>query len=292
MPLLHRRQSFALLWVQGIAALGLLVSCGSCGALPATAPLERQIPLAAPADGFSEVQSRLFQESPLLPLGGDPAPIPLGATEEQMPGAIIVSVGDGDTLRVQGPTGPVTVRIACIDAPETRQPFGPEATQRLRQLLPQGQLVTVREVNRDRYGRIVAEVYSQGVSVGLQLVREGYAVVYEQFLAGCAPTAADYRAAEATARAAELNFWSQPTPILPWMFRRGGDSPAPSTPAAAPAATSPIAIPDGLPACVATDCNCSDFTTWEQAQAVLEAFPGDPHRLDGNRDGIACESLR
>ncbi|WOD42024.1 thermonuclease family protein [Nodosilinea sp. E11] len=134
--------------------------------------------------------------------------------------------------------------------------------------------------------------YSNGQSVGLQLVREGYAVVYEQYLSGCAATAADYRQAEAEARAARRNFWSQANPTLPWDFRQGGSSSSP-TPAQPPAATpTPAADPAGLPACVATDCNCSDFTTWEQAQAVLNAFPGDPHRLDGDKDGIACESLR
>jgi len=41
------------------------------------------------------------------------------------------------------------------------------------------------------------------------------------------------------------------------------------------------------------DRNCSDFSTWEKAQAFFEkAGPGDPHHLDGDNDGIACESLR
>jgi micrococcal nuclease len=208
---------------------------------------------------------------------------------KSLPTATVISVGDGDTLRVQLQGNPVTIRVACIDAPETNQAFGPEASLRLRQLLPVGDSVTVRAVERDRYNRTVAEVYRQGQSVGLQLVREGYAVVYTQYLSNCAETANDYRQAEAEARAARRNFWSQANPTLPWDFRRGGsstDAPRPPSPLVDPIA------PDRLPACVATDCNCSDFATWEQAQAVLEAFPGDPHRLDGDGDGIACESLR
>lgn len=46
-----------------------------------------------------------------------------------------------------------------------------------------------------------------------------------------------------------------------------------------------------LPECVNSDCDCSDFTTQKEAQAVLEAFPGDPYGLDRDRDGIACETL-
>jgi endonuclease YncB( thermonuclease family) len=37
--------------------------------------------------------------------------------------------------------------------------------------------------------------------------------------------------------------------------------------------------------------NCSDFPT-QAAQATLRADPSDPHRLDADRDGIACERNR
>ena len=41
------------------------------------------------------------------------------------------------------------------------------------------------------------------------------------------------------------------------------------------------------------DRNCADFGTWKEAQDFFEASgPGDPHRLDGDNDGIACEALR
>lgn len=46
-----------------------------------------------------------------------------------------------------------------------------------------------------------------------------------------------------------------------------------------------------LPPCVNTDCNCKDFKTQSEAQQVLEAFPNDPHRLDSDKDGVACEHL-
>jgi hypothetical protein len=35
--------------------------------------------------------------------------------------------------------------------------------------------------------------------------------------------------------------------------------------------------------------NCDDFATQADAQAVLDADRSDPNRLDGDRDGIACE---
>ncbi|MGR3483908.1 MAG: excalibur calcium-binding domain-containing protein [Paracoccaceae bacterium] len=43
---------------------------------------------------------------------------------------------------------------------------------------------------------------------------------------------------------------------------------------------------------LAQDRICSDFRTQAEAQAFFEANrPGDPHRLDRDRDGVACESL-
>ncbi len=42
----------------------------------------------------------------------------------------------------------------------------------------------------------------------------------------------------------------------------------------------------------AGDRDCRDFDTWWQAQLFyMRHWPGDPHRLDGDHDLIACESL-
>jgi hypothetical protein len=40
------------------------------------------------------------------------------------------------------------------------------------------------------------------------------------------------------------------------------------------------------------DMDCSDFRTQREAQDFYERNgPGDPHRLDRDNDGIACETL-
>lgn len=46
---------------------------------------------------------------------------------------------------------------------------------------------------------------------------------------------------------------------------------------------------------MAADKDCSDFRSWRAAQNFYKKHGGprrDPHRLDGDDDGIACESLR
>ena len=40
---------------------------------------------------------------------------------------------------------------------------------------------------------------------------------------------------------------------------------------------------------LAVDYDCADFSSQAEAQEYL--LPGDPHRLDGDSDGVACEDL-
>lgn len=64
-------------------------------------------------------------------------------------------------------------------------------------------------------------------------------------------------------------------------------------PAAALAAL--VALVVAVPPASAGDKDCSDFSTWREAQRFYKRHGGpqrDPHRLDADRDGIACESLR
>ena len=186
-------------------------------------------------------------------------------------------------------SGQVTIiRLACVDAPERAQSsWGQQSTSRLKQLLPQGTAVQVRTIKRDRYGRTVAELYLGKQSVNLQLVKEGQAVVYRQYLSGCAPTKNQYLQAEAQARQKRLGFWNQKLPVMPWDYRRGKRSSNPQV----PTKVAPSVQTQSLPDCINSDCNCSDFKTQAQAQQVLTAFPGDKFRLDGDSDEVACESL-
>ncbi len=206
----------------------------------------------------------------------------------------VISTGDGDTLRINRNGQGVTVRLACIDAPESNQPGGNEASNRLSQLLPHGQVVQVRSLDTDRYGREIAEIYVNNQLVNLTLVEEGYAVVYDQYLNTCGANRDWYLEAEQGAIAARQNFWAQADPVMPWDWRRGQASQPASPPQTRPSTPPPspsTANGAEFPACVTSDCDCSDFQTQADAQRLLNAFAGDPHRLDGDDDGVACESL-
>ena len=211
-----------------------------------------------------------------------PPPPPLSAPV--LPTGAVISVGDGDTLRMAYQGKPVTVRLACVDAPETGQtPYGPAARDRLRELLPRATEISFREVDRDRYGRIVAEVFVEGTSVNLKLVQEGQAVVYRQYLSGCPESRETLLAAEAQARRAKLNFWSQEDPLMPWDYRQGLTS---SPPLPEPAPITPVPIRE--PQRGRCDCpydldnagrTCGDRSSYSRSGEAGSAMSGKGPRL-------------
>ena len=98
----------------------------------------------------------------------------------------MLSIGDGDTLRVQDRGSTITVRLACIDAPEMAQsPWGQQARQQLQPLAPVGSTVELRVKATDRYGRTVAELGRGGRNLNQALVASGAASVYWQYIQGC-----------------------------------------------------------------------------------------------------------
>jgi endonuclease YncB( thermonuclease family) len=134
--------------------------------------------------------------------------------------ATVLSIGDGDTLRVKQGGRRVTVRLACIDAPELSQaPYGARARQVLQLRLRPGRTVRLDVKTTDRYGRTVAEVYSD-INVGLALVEDGQAFVYRRTMGQC--EAREYLAAEYRASRRRHGVWDVPGGITrPWAFRRG-----------------------------------------------------------------------
>jgi len=121
-----------------------------------------------------------------------------------------VGVTDGDTINVMRDGRAVKVRLEGIDCPERGQDFSSSA-KKYTSALVYGKTVEVRQTGTDRYGRVLAVVYTDGTDVNLALVRAGMAWHYKKYSSD-----AKLAAAENTARAAEIGLWSLPTPIAPW----------------------------------------------------------------------------
>jgi endonuclease YncB( thermonuclease family) len=133
--------------------------------------------------------------------------------------ATVLSIGDGDTIRVQQGQQRITVRLACIDAPEMAQaPYGAQSRAYLQTRLRIGTPVTLLPQTVDRYGRTVAEVIGE-INLGLAMVEDGMAFAYRPYLDQC--DARTYLEAEFRAFRHRHGVWQVPGGITrPWEFRR------------------------------------------------------------------------
>lgn len=67
---------------------------------------------------------------------------------------LVVKISDGDTIQVMLNGKAEKIRLAGIDTPEKKQPFGQAAT-RYNRSLSAHKIVTVKVETTDRYGRLV-----------------------------------------------------------------------------------------------------------------------------------------
>jgi micrococcal nuclease len=110
---------------------------------------------------------------------------------------------------------------------------------------------------------------------------------------GCPELRDRLLSAEAQAKQKRLGLWAQANPVMPWDFRRSGSAQSSSGKKLGQQQLklfppfAPMAVPKP-----SRDYDCNDFKSQKDAQRVFDAYPGDPFKLDQDRDGIACESLR
>ncbi|RDK96877.1 endonuclease YncB(thermonuclease family) [Enterobacillus tribolii] len=133
----------------------------------------------------------------------------------------VVKVLDGDTVDVLSKDSmnkmvKTRVRLAGIDAPEKKQPFGQRSRQQLSRLVGGKQVIVVGK-QRDRYGRLLGTIMLDGRDINACQVRTGMAWAYRY--KGKAATPA-YLAPEAQARASKRGLWAQKSAVAPWEWRR------------------------------------------------------------------------
>lgn len=122
-------------------------------------------------------------------------------------GVTVLSITDGDTMRVLVDGVNEPVRLIGINAPEGGECMAPEAATRLAELVGDGPVVLESDVSdRDQFDRLLRYVYAGGVFVNEALVREGLAIArrYEPDTA----RAPDLEAAQAEAEAAQVGMWA------------------------------------------------------------------------------------
>jgi endonuclease YncB( thermonuclease family) len=168
---------------------------------------------------------------------------------------------DGDTIEVEIGGQVYALRYIGVDCPEPGQVGWLDAAEANRQLVG-GQIVRLeKDVSEtDRYSRLLRYVYVGDLFVNAELVRRGYATAMTY-----PPDVAFsdlFVELEREARAAGRGLWAAPTPISGTGWN-----------------------------CIGNIYNCGDFSSCAEVMSYWHACPGDPSRLDGDHDGVPCESL-
>lgn len=130
----------------------------------------------------------------------------------------VVKVADGDSVtvlrQINGQSEQVRVRLSSIDAPEKEQPYGTRSRQLLSDLVFDRQ-VRVEELGRDRHGRTIGVIHIGDLNANREMVRQGMAWAYRQYLNDSA-----LLRIESAARLAQRGLWAGANPVAPWEFRR------------------------------------------------------------------------
>ena len=204
--------------------------------------------------------------------------------------AVVASVYDGDTLRLRDGR---RVRLLQIDTPElgSGECYSRAARAVLLRLAPPGRPVVLESdptLDRvDRYGRLLRYVKRNGVNVNLELVRRGAASPY--FYRGDRGRyAASLLRTAQQAKAAKRGLWKAcPSTVLDptHAVETGRSGPPASNPP-----PSGKCDPNYSGGCVPPpppDLDCADIRA--MGIAPVRVVGSDPHRLDGDHDGLGCE---
>ncbi len=131
----------------------------------------------------------------------------------------VTKVSDGDTIHITTPEQTkLKVRLYGIDAPETPkinrqsgkvhqpgQPFSEEAQKALKDKI-MGKQVKLEILDIDKYKRMVCMVWLDDRNINLEMVREGYAEAFIEYLKP--PYRTVFLKAEREAKSARLGIWS------------------------------------------------------------------------------------
>lgn len=128
----------------------------------------------------------------------------------------VVRIKDGDTFVLLADKQELTVRLAHIDCPEKKQPFGNKAKAYAADLCFEKYVTLLHQGQYDRNKRLIAEIIlADGRNVNKELVKNGLAWHFKKYSADTI-----YAALEITAREAAAGLWSDTDPIAPWLWRK------------------------------------------------------------------------
>ena len=126
------------------------------------------------------------------------------------------SISDGDTVTIINDYQKTKIRLAEIDTPEKKQPYGKKARKALSDFILNKE-VEVEVVTIDRYGRTVGKIFLDNRNINREMVKAGHAWVYVKYTKD--KTLFEL---EKNAKENQLGLWALPEEerIPPWQWRK------------------------------------------------------------------------
>jgi micrococcal nuclease len=257
------------------ACLAVLVAVSGCApATDASDGYRTASERSAPTYTDGSTPSPPMEPPPEGPGPAEPSHAPPGTRP-----AYVSRVVDGDTIEAMLAGRATKIRLIGIDTPETVHPsepvgcYGPEASAFTHRMLEDREVRLEFDVERfDRYGRTLAYVWLGGRLFNETLVARGFAQVstyppnvqyVERFLR-----------AQRVAREEGRGLWGDVC-----------DQPSQPPPPGGPGAGCDPSYPDVCIPPPPPDLDCGDISFRR-----FRVTGSDPHRFDGDHDGIGCES--
>lgn len=229
----------------------------------------------------SPTPSRLPSPGPTSVPSPHPAPTPSPTSASTWR---VVGVVDGDTIDVRSQSGvEERVRIIGIDTPERGDCGFAEASDAMSRLVMGRDVVLVDGArdDRDHYDRILRYVDVRGTDAGLSLIEDGLAIARYDSRDGYGrhPRQDRYVAVDAATDDVTCAAPAPPTGDT------GGSASNPWRTASCHAAYDPCVPPPSETG----DLNCPDIKQHHPGGVTVDHTHGDPHGLDGDKDGHGCE---
>lgn len=175
---------------------------------------------------------------------------------------IVTQVTDGDTINVDG----IQIRFALSSAPELYDFEGEESRELIDTICPVGSNALVDEDDGQTggsYGRIIAVIYCNDKNLNSELLDSGFGYLALEF---CSKS--EFASSSWVQKYGCQSINESKTPLEPKSLKNGCDPSYPD-----------FCIPYSPP-----DLDCKDIT-----QKRFTVLPPDPHRFDGDKDGIGCK---
>ena len=181
---------------------------------------------------------------------------------------IVTQIVDGDTIKVNGKS----IRFALASAPELFESGGIESRSLIANICPVGSTVVIDEDDgqlEGSYGRIIAVIHCNGLNLNAELLDSGLGYLDTRFCDESEFANDNWAQKHGCKILIESSLPQVQSETISNQLQVSCDSSYPD-----------VCIPSYPP-----DLDCSEIS-----HRNFKVLQPDPHRFDGDKDGISCES--